>query len=166
MRFYLVPKWLDPFWVLAGTVISYFLMLFFFSFKEDLKSKHAVKAALVVAISEGIFWVPVIASFWIPLKKINIAHPLMYHTMVWFVIPLILQTRAQIKFPKIAAYPIAATVVSAFFLIIVLFVVEVGQRTFSMWYFETMRWGYVHINASLALSTLNPIWLRRIFNQV
>ncbi len=139
--------WLHSPWLIAMAGICFVSLCTFFPKKGNW-------------VHLGFGWTPLLISFFVP---VYFYYFLMYHVLIWVLFPIVSQFK--IERHRVQLH-VLSNVVGTLLCLFLLFV-WLDPFRYETWEFcqpYLMAGTYIHITGSLALSSLNPLWIRRIFS--
>lgn len=140
--------WLYSPWLIAGAALCFLSLMIFFPKRRNW-------------IHLGFGWLPLVVSLFVP---IYFYHLLLYHVLIWIFFPALNQFRHEPQ--RLKLHLLTNVGLSTLFLL-VLFVYQDPFRyeTWEACQPFLLIGTYIHITSSFALSSLNPLWIRRIWLQ-
>lgn len=141
-----------PVFLLACTVISFAAVLYFLYRARPFLSEEEFRDGFLfdtLGFAAALISIRVQVPFW-PF--------ILYHFLFWCFLPAARMIRAQTSAGKLILYGVLTAVLTGFFYALT------GNFSRSQLAYQINLWGYIHITASFAISVLNPVWVRRLFN--
>ena len=149
-------KWVSPIIPLIGLTAAISLFLYFLKRAKASWEKNLLFDHL------GFEFSGILLVFVSLFLKVTYHQVILYHVVSWIFLPLS-RMRANDDEPAPRYLLLTAVITSAFFLL-----TPAGGAHFGIPLHRLMAqvdlWGYIHITASFALSSLNPAWIRRWFS--
>lgn len=152
LRHQTVFESLPPVFLLACTMISFTAVLYFLYRARPFLSEGEFRDGFLfdaLGFAAALLSITVQVPFW-PF--------VLYHFLFWCFLPAVRMVRAQAPFGNLILYGVLTAVLTGFFFVLT------GNFSRAQLTYQINLWGYIHITASFALSVLNPVWIRRLFN--
>ena len=142
--------------VTAGAVLAGYATMQGLWLLRDRLSRQALVDQFLF---EGVLAALVAASFF--MSQVTFAQFVLYHFVMWLFIPLPGLARGGIK--PVTKYLGATVVIFVAVLAMTPLMFEAISIPIPRLADQLYLWGYIHISASFALSSLNPYWITRFF---
>jgi len=162
------PPFLPVIFIKLGVIVSIpgFLVHAYLTWTKD-KKIRILQRFIIFEIAMLIVWSILLATVH---RQIGIDHVIFYHGVCWFLYPLPKIMKSEkwdfVKFSAAVIIPAGLALgltplgeSMGYMLAGSAQILDVkGMRT------SIMFWGYLHISLSFALSSSNPVWIRKLYN--